>query len=145
METKMLEAISEMLTQDDTTQAQEFMVRAKCAKVMLDKIIEGCTGNEFHDTCHKYNMPHVHVDSEGTEAPDTQDNTHMTPKKPETSSENEEYFPLINDEDKTLTSIKMKVGDEVTMLPGDALVELDNVRMTHAEAKGNKFKILKVI
>ena len=36
----MLEAISEMLAQDDKMVAQEYFVRARCAKVMLDKVIE---------------------------------------------------------------------------------------------------------
>ena len=41
MVVSMLEAISSMLEQGDGTETQAYMVKAACAKTMLDKVIEG--------------------------------------------------------------------------------------------------------
>ena len=41
MTTKMLQAISQMLEHQGTTEISAFKERVKCAKLMLDKIIEG--------------------------------------------------------------------------------------------------------
>ena len=107
----MLEAISSMMKDTKETEV-------KCAKIMLDKVIEG--------------MKDKHIPT--VEIPTLIDTTPRQVLPPKLKKDD---YQIIVDKNQKIVSIKN--------LPLDAKVELDGVVMTHQESLGKTFVSGKVL
>lgn len=118
----MLEAISTMLDIKDKDNAQLAMERVKCAKIMLDKIIEGMDQKITYAPLTK---PQPDDDPYPGELDEVEMNNVLEPM----------YFPVLDDDHK-IDQILMRVGEDKTEAPLDLGVVVDGVPMQYREAKG---------
>ena len=136
METRMLEAISEMIDCGPSTELVALKVRVRCAKVMLDKIIEARVSKNvplFHDETLEEMEEEVKLNPKSKTAPTPKEQLMAEPM----------YFPIVDDDHK-LDKIVVRIGEVKKDLEGDAKVVLDKITMTHNQAKGMKFSELSI-
>lgn len=115
----MLEAISEMINDANED-------KVACAKIMLDRIIEGMKREKEGSIIVAYN-DHLK---------ETLDVKIQPPKK-KIIPPNAEQYPIILNDDKTIR--------EIQGLPLDAMVELDGIAMTYQDAIGKTFQTGKIL
>ena len=115
MTTKMLQAISQMLEHQGTTEISAFKERVKCAKLMLDKIIEGLNGA----------------------TPDTV--IHTSPIKEPTAPP--KHKPQHQGQYKVIVDTNQKLS-KIEGLPLDAKIVVDGKAMTHQQALGKTFNAI---
>jgi len=117
----MLEAISKMLDQEDMT-PDNTLVKIGCAKVILDKVIDG-----LPETTATVQIPSVFSPSLVADMPTAVTTTTTKPKVKIPDGK----YKIVKDSNNKLVRI-----DGLAL---DGKVELDGKIMTHAEARGKVF------
>jgi hypothetical protein len=121
----MLEAVSAMLEIDGTDDGKSAFVQVKCAKKMLDKVIEGMKLKE--------NLLEV-MHTEHIKVPRAEKKAENTPGKD---------YQMFTNADLTVGKIiAVATGEE---LYGDTKVELDGKVMPYRSILGKPFKTIKVL
>lgn len=111
----MLEAVTEMLE-------GSYEIKVQCAKIMLDKVIEGMQSDPENQISDVIKIPLKEIKRK------TPNNAPPVTINPP----NQDQYPIILNDDKTIK--------EIQGLPFDALVELDGIKMTHQDAIGMAFQ-----
>jgi len=119
MHIPMLEAISKMLEFEDEDTRDLKVERVKCAKFMLDKIIEGMKGTPSLEPLVTLNKP-------------------LTPKAPERHDRPSATAPSIEVDDER------KIVRVHNAQP-DTIIELDGKKYTPAQALGRTFQKGKIL
>ena len=137
----MLQAISDMLeglspngvTEEDfMNAARSFGVKTACAKLMLDKVIEGMIDEEKSNAPVPLSDPTIHVDLTGKNIPEQHKPvTEKTPAEKLRAKLDEKAVQIVVDHGK-ITEVK-------NALP-DTKIELDGKVYTPAECVGKSFE-----
>lgn len=122
MTTNMLQAISKMLEQQGTFEVVAFKERVKCAKLMLDKIIEGLNQDSASIPCD--------VELVKGEFPPSKE------PEPKPKSQHQGQYQVVVDADQKLSKING--------LPLDTQIIVDGKKMTYQQAIGKTFGKIKL-
>ena len=119
----MLEAISEMISIDGPEDMKDVATRVRCAKIMLDKVIDGL--KEKPEL-----MPAFHY-KKALEAPEVKIQNHKEKVEPEYQ---------INVEHGKLIFMKINKNGEWVDAPHDTPMVIDEIVTTYGEAIGKPFQ-----
>ena len=124
---QMLEAVSEMLNNCGGLPEEQFRTRVMCANTVLLKVIKGMQSNLENQITDIVKVPYK---EERKKTPNNAPPVTISPP-------NQDQYPIILNDDKTIK--------EIQGLPFDALVELDGVTMTHKDAIGMTFNTGRIL
>lgn len=128
----MLQAVSEMLKEGIDYKLEEHKTQVKCAKIILDKIVEGLNTKPPPDLSSKVNWSYAPTSYEQIEKDYPKPEPTLEPvpvKKKEKIPEGK--YKIVKNANNRLVRIDG--------LPLDAMVELDGKAMTHEQARGKEF------
>ena len=129
----MLQAISEMLKfQTDDS----FKTQVKCAKTILDKVIEGLPNTP--STSIPVQVSSVHTPINATDLPPIRDCHGASMPKAEVPPKKEELKGPVQGKYKIVKNASNRLI-RIEGLPLDAKIELDGKVITHEEARGKEF------
>ncbi len=133
MVTNMLKAISQMLIQEpkETSSMAEFAQRVKCAKIMLDEIIQGMIGNKTETTTSTQVTFNKDKPQAQAQSPLVKE---LEPKEPEYTIEVEPGTKALKWMERNGHSI-----------PLTQLLLVDGKQVTYEKAIGMIFKQIKVV
>jgi len=126
----MLKAVSKMLD-IETIDAMKGMERVRCAKIMLDEIIEGMDVKD-------YLIPFTTTPSDTVSY--VEEKSKPTPKV----DDSDEKFLVLPDDEMKIKSIQSVIGGVKKELELKRVVEVDGVKMPYSQAKGMSFKQVRI-